>query len=72
MGKSIVLSVRIPEEVKKDIENLGYEPTKFTKQAILDAIRREQSKRALEWIKANMITIEGEVSEIIRHYRDDR
>jgi hypothetical protein len=72
MKKSVVLSLRIPEGIKRDIEDLGYEPTKFVKQAILDAIKRERSKRALEWIKENRITMEEEVSEIIRHDRDTR
>ncbi len=70
--KSVVLSVRVPEEVKERITELGYEPTKFAKNAILDAIKRERAKKALEWIKKNRITMKEEVSKMIRHDRDER
>jgi predicted transcriptional regulator len=72
LSKSVVLSVRIPEEVKKSIEELGYEPTRFAKDAILDAIERERAKRSLTWIRGHMLTMEEGVTEIIRHDRNNR
>jgi len=64
--------VRIPEEVKRGIEELGYEPTRFAKQAILDAIRRARSKKALAWLKEHRFALDEDVSVTIRRGRDDR
>jgi len=64
--------VRIPEEVKRGIEELGYEPTRVAKQAILDAIRRERSKKALAWLKEHRFALDEDVSVTIRRDRDDQ
>lgn len=72
MKASAVVSVRIPEEVKRAIEELGYEPARFAKQAILDAIRRERSKKALVWLKEHRVVLDEDVSVMIRRDRDDR
>lgn len=72
MKASVVLSVRIPEEVKRVIEELGYEPTRFAKQAILDAIRRERSRKALVWLKEHRVVLDEEVAVMIRRDRDEQ
>ncbi len=72
MKASVVVSVRIPVEVKRGIEELGYEPARFAKQAILDAIKREKSKKALAWLKEHRVVLDEDVSVTIRRDRDDR
>lgn len=55
LGRKVVIAVRVPEEVKKDIENLGFEVSTFVKEAINEELRRKKSEEAMKWIKANMV-----------------
>ena len=55
MGKNVVIAVRVPEEVKKDIEKLGFEVSAFVKEAIMEELRRRRSEEAMKWIKANKV-----------------
>lgn len=64
--------VRLPEEAKRVIEELGYEPTRVAKQAILDAIRRARSKKARAWQNEDRVVLDEEVAITIRRDRDDQ
>ena len=55
MGKNVVIAVRVPEEVKKDIEKLGFEVSAFVKEAIMEELRRRRSEGAMKWIRANSV-----------------
>jgi len=55
LGKKVVIAVRIPEEVKRDIEDLGFEVSAFVKEAIGEELRRRKSEEAIRWIRANRV-----------------
>jgi len=55
MGKKVVIAVRVPEEVKKDIEKLGFEVSTFVKEAIKEELRRRRSEEAMKWITAKRV-----------------
>ena len=56
MGKKIVIAVRVPEEIKKDIEKLGFDVSAFVKEAIQEELRRRRREDAIKWIKANRVS----------------
>jgi len=55
LGKKVVIAVRIPEEIKRDIEDLGFEVSAFVKEAIKEELRRRKSEEAIKWIRANRV-----------------
>ncbi|KPV63569.1 MAG: hypothetical protein AOA66_0846 [Candidatus Bathyarchaeota archaeon BA2] len=55
MGKKVVIAVRIPEEIKRDIEKLGFVVSAFVKEALREELRRRRSEEAMKWIRANMV-----------------
>jgi len=55
LGKKIVIAVRVPEEIKKDIEELGFEVSAFVKEAINEELRRRKAEEAMKWIRANRV-----------------
>jgi len=55
LGKKVVIAVRVPEEIKKDIEKLGFEVSAFVKEAIEEGLRRRRSEEAMKWIIANKV-----------------
>jgi len=55
LGKKVVIAVRVPEEIKKDIEELGFEVSAFVKEAIWKELRRRRSEEAMKWIRANRV-----------------
>lgn len=55
LGKKVVIAVRVPEEIKKNIEELGFEVSAFVKEAIREELRRRRSEEAMKWIRANMV-----------------
>jgi len=55
LGKKVVIAVRVPEEVKKDIVELGFDVSSFVKEAIREELRRRRSEEAMKWIRANRV-----------------
>jgi len=55
LGKKVVIAVRVPEEVKKDIVELGFEVSSFVKEAIREELRRRRSEEAMKWIRENRV-----------------
>lgn len=55
MGKTVVIAIRVPEEVKKEIEELGFKVHVFVKEAVEEELKRRRSEEALRWIKANRV-----------------
>lgn len=73
MGKKVVIAVRVPEEIKKDIEGLGFEVSAFVNEAIREELRRRKSEEAVRWIKANRVSgkeIGFDSVEILRKMRE--
>ena len=73
MEKTVVIAVRVPEKVKKDIEELGFKVSTFIKEAIQEELRRRKSEEAMKWIKMNRVPgkeIGFDSVKIIRQMRE--
>ena len=55
MGETVVISVRVPEKIKKEIEELGFKVSVFVKDAIEEELRRRRSEEAMRWISMNRV-----------------
>ena len=76
MGKYITVSVKIPVEVKKRLEELGIKPSQLLKKAIKDEIKRREMMKIQDEIREmrnilNKFTID-EIVESIREDRDSK
>jgi hypothetical protein len=73
LGKTVVVGVRIPENVKKEIEDLGFRVPAFVKEAVEEELKRRKSGNALDWIRANRVPGKGtgfDSVKVIRELRD--
>jgi Arc/MetJ-type ribon-helix-helix transcriptional regulator len=73
MVKTVVISVRVPVEVKKEIEELGFQVPVFVREAIEEKLRRRRAEEALKGIKANRVQgreIGFDSAEVIRRMRE--
>lgn len=73
MEKTVVIAVRVPEKVKKDIEKLGFKVSTFIKEAIQEELKRRKSEEAMKWIKMNRVLgkeIGFDSVKIIRQMRE--
>ncbi|MBS7635653.1 hypothetical protein KEJ34_09310 [Candidatus Bathyarchaeota archaeon] len=55
MDSTVVVAVRIPESVKREIEALGLKVSEFAREAMIEALARKKSEEALRWVEANMV-----------------
>ena len=73
MAKTVVIAVRVPEEVKREIEELGFKVSIFVRMAIEEKLRRRRGEEALRWIRENRVPgkeIEFDSVEVIRRMRE--
>jgi len=73
LGKKVVIAVRVPEEIKKDIEELGFKVSAFVKEAINEELRRRKAEEAMKWIRENRVSgkeIGFDSVEILRGMRE--
>ena len=73
LKKTVVIAVRVPEKVKKDIEKLGFKASTFIKEAIQKELKRRKSEEAMKWIKMNRVLgkeIGFDSVKIIRQMRE--
>lgn len=70
---SVTLSIRVDEQVKHDIEILGYKPNEFMKRILYEGIRKERARKALSWLRQNRLKpLKKDSSQLIREDRDRR
>ena len=76
MGKLITVSAKVPEELKRRMDELGIKPSKVIREAIEREVRRrevEKLKKMLEDAEAVLARLSIEkVVESIREDRDSR
>lgn len=73
MKKTTVIAVRVPEKIKRDIEDLGFKVPVFVREAIEEELKRRRSGEALRWIRANRVPgkeIGFDSVEVIRRMRE--
>jgi len=75
MVETVVIAVRVPAKVKKEIEELGFKIPVFVREAIEEKLRRRRAEEALRWIKANRVQgreIGFDSVHLIRRMRETR
>ena len=73
MGKYVTVSVKIPIEVKKRLEELGIKPSQLLKKAIKDELsRREVMMIQSEIREMGNIFKKFSVKDIVESIREDR
>lgn len=70
---SVVISVRVDDNTRDIIEEMGFTPSEYIRMLLDRELKRERSKRTLEWLRKNRIPGTGLSStEMIRRDRDSR
>jgi hypothetical protein len=70
---SVTISIRVDDEIKENIEELGYKPGDYLKKILIQELKKEQSKKALLWLKKHRLkTIGKTAEELIRKDRDSK
>lgn len=70
---SVTISIRVDDEVTKEIEELGYTPSEYIKKILIKELKRERSRRTLAWLKDHRLSAgKKPVEEEIREDRDAR
>ena len=70
---SAIISIRVEDEIRKDIEKLGYTPSEYIKKILIQELKRERSKKALTWLRANRLPGgKKQTQDLIRKDRDSR
>ena len=70
---SVTISIRVADEIKQEIEALGYNPGDYLKKILVQNLKKERSLKALAWIKKHRLDVKGKpVEELIREDRDSR
>lgn len=70
---SVTISIRVDDDIKKQIEELGYTPSEYIRKILIQELKKEHSQRALVWLKTHRVQSgEKSVEEEIREDRDSR
>jgi hypothetical protein len=70
---SVTISVRVEEEVKDEIEAMGYKPGEYIRKILIAELKKERGNKALTWLNEHRLKSKGKPSEeIIREDRDSR
>ncbi len=73
VNMSVTISVRVDDEIKKEIEELGYTPSEYIRKILIRELKKERSRRTLVWLEAHRLPSgEKSVEEEIREDRDSR
>jgi hypothetical protein len=70
---SVTISIRVDDEIKEEIEKLGYSPGDYLKKILIQRLKKERSLKVLAWIKDHRLKTKGKLAEeLIREDRDSR
>ncbi|BBG25128.1 hypothetical protein [Sulfuracidifex tepidarius] len=73
MGRSVVISVRIPEELKEELEKYEIDEAEIIRKALMNEVRRAKAKdleREMEDVGRALSKIPPE--EVVKEIREDR
>jgi len=73
LSKYATVSVKVPTELKKELDKLGIKPSKLLRRAIQDEIRRrgvEKIRREIESLRPALAKIS--IEDFVRSIREDR
>ncbi|MEE9151186.1 MAG: antitoxin [Thermoplasmata archaeon] len=70
---SVTISIRVDDDIKKNIEELGYQPGEYLKKILIRELKKERSRNTISWLKKNRLKTKGKSTEdLIREDRDSR
>ncbi len=70
---SVTISIRVDDDIKKNIEELGYQPGEYLKKILIRELKKERSRNTISWLKKNRLKTKGTSAEdLIREDRDLR
>ena len=70
---SVTISIRVDDDIKQNIEDLGYKPGDYLKRILIKELKKEQAKKALLWLKKHRLESKGKTTEeLIRKDRDSK
>ncbi|MFN3621277.1 MAG: CopG family transcriptional regulator [Nitrososphaerales archaeon] len=73
MGKLVTVSVKLPIEVKEELERLGVKPSELLKKAVVEELRKRKAEEVEREVKALKEILSKFSKEfVIRSIREDR
>ena len=73
MGKYVTVSVKIPVELKEELERYGIKPSALLKKAIEQELKKREIQRIKEEIeKVKTILDRLSIGEVVKLIREDR
>ena len=60
---SVTISVRVDDEIKQRIEELGYLPGEYLKKILIRELKKDRAKKTLSWLKKHRLKTEGKATE---------
>ncbi|MFP3191204.1 MAG: CopG family transcriptional regulator [Thermoproteota archaeon] len=73
MEKTVVISVRIPKELKEELEKYNINESEIIKSALINEVKKAKAKeleRKLNEVKSILDKLPEDVSELIREDRE--
>ncbi len=68
---SVTISIRIEEELRDSIEDMGFTPGEYLKMILIKELKKERARRTTDWLKKNRLEGHAKSSEdLIREDRD--
>lgn len=73
MGKYTIISAKITEEERREIKNLGLNPTVIIRKAVQEEIRKSKKKDLIEKMKSvQPILRKLNINDVVTDIREDR
>jgi len=73
MGKSVVISVRIPEELKGELEKYNIDEAEVIRRALINEVKKAKAKELEKEAKEiKEVLSKIPVEEVIKEIREDR
>ncbi|BFI74478.1 CopG family transcriptional regulator [Sulfurisphaera ohwakuensis] len=71
MGKTIVISVRIPEELKKELEKYKINEAEVIRNALVNEVKKAKAKELEKQINSELLS-KISVEDVVKSIREDR
>ncbi|MFP3189452.1 MAG: CopG family transcriptional regulator [Sulfolobaceae archaeon] len=73
MGKSVVISVRIPEELKEELEKYNIDEAEVIRRALVNEVKKAKAKELEKETKEiKEVLSKIPVEDVIKEIREDR
>jgi post-segregation antitoxin (ccd killing protein) len=73
MGKSVVISVRIPEELKEELEKYNIDEAEVIRRALVNEVKKAKAKELEKEAKEiKEILSKIPIEDVIKEIREDR